>query len=41
MGLSSMKVLDFSPENNDDRMAKQLDLLEEPWDMALIKLVNY
>lgn len=41
IGLSSMRVSDFSPDNDDDRMAKQLDLLEERREMALIRLADY
>ena len=41
IGLSSMKVSNFAPENNDANMAEQLDLLEERREMALIKLADY
>lgn len=41
IGLSSMGVSNFSPDNDDDHMAKQLDLLEERREMALIRLVDY
>lgn len=41
IGLSSMKVSNFSLENNDASMAEQLDLLEERREMALVRLVDY
>ena len=41
IGLSSMKVSNFSLENNDASMAEQLDLLEERRAMALVRLVDY
>ena len=41
IGLSSMKVSNFSLENNDTSMAEQLDLLEERREMALVRLVDY
>lgn len=41
IGLSSMRVSDFTPKNNDASMAEQLDLLEERQDMALIRLAEY
>ena len=40
IGLSSMRVLDFSPKENNDKLAKDLDLLEERREMALIRLAD-
>lgn len=41
IGLSSMRVSDFTPESNDASIDKQLDFLEEQREMALIRLANY
>lgn len=37
IGLCSMKVSDFTPEKNDTRLAKDLDLLEERRETVLIR----
>ena len=39
--LSSIRVSNFTPKSNDANMAKQLDLLEERQEMALIRLPDY
>lgn len=41
IGLCNMRVTDFALEKNDTRLAKDLDLLEEWKEMALIKLADY
>ena len=40
VGLSSMRVASFSP-NNNTYMTEQLDLLEENQEMAKIRLADY
>ena len=39
--MSSMRVLSFSPNSNNELMTEQLDLLEERREMATIWLANY
>ena len=41
VGLSSMRVASFFPNNNNTYMTEQLDLLEENQEMAKIRLVDY
>ena len=41
IGLSSIRVSNFTSESNDANMAKQVDLLEERQEMALIRLADY
>ena len=38
---SSMRISNFTADRNDANLAKDLDLLEERWEMALIKLADY
>ena len=41
IGRSSMRILDFTPDRNDANLAEDLDLLEERWEVALIRLADY
>ena len=41
IGLSSIRISDFALEENNDKLAEDLDLLEERKEMALIRLVDY
>ena len=36
-----MRISNFTADSNDANLAKDLDLLEERWEMALIKLADY
>ena len=41
IGLSSMRISNFAPEENNDKLAEDLDLLEEQREMTLIRLADY
>lgn len=41
ISLSSIRVTDFLQSNNDNRMVRNLDSLEERRDMASIRLADY
>lgn len=41
IGLSSMRISVFAPEENNDKPAEDLDLLEEWREMALMRLADY
>ena len=41
ISLCSARVLDFSSIENEELMSKQLDSLEEHWEVATIRLANY
>lgn len=41
VGLSSMRVADFTQSNNDKRMIGNLDALEERREMVSIRLADY
>ena len=41
VSLCSARVTGFVPRKNEELMVKQLDSLEEHWESATIKLVEY
>ena len=41
ISMSSIRVLSFSPDSNNELMTEQLDLLEERREMATIELADY
>ncbi len=41
IGLPTIRTTDFDVQINEDSLRKDLDLLEERWDMAVIRLAFY
>ena len=41
VGIPSTRTTDFAVETNEDNLRKDLDLLEERWDLATVQLASY